>query len=205
MYRNISSYVVADFLIDRIDALMAENLLVRMENEFDISDVEDHKQRAKMTKAFNRNMQDARSVVCEIYPLQIRFTQIKVNLNFLLENAHHYVSYVALARMFAEYEFLRKEIAKECNKAKNHEVIQEFVGRSSDVLKANYFEAFQDTVDGMQHLIQQRMQQYPEQYIDLDVDVDSAIDFDVCKEAFNDAVKKYKKAHNESKKAAHTA
>lgn len=201
MYHNLSSYVVADFLINRIDAQMHENLLVRMENEFDISDVEDHKERAKLTKAFNRNMKETRPVVNEIYPLQVRFTQIKTNIIFLLENAHHYVSYVALARNFAEYEFLKKEILKECNKAKNNRAVQDFVERS-DVLNTNYFDVFQETVKVMQSNIRQRMRSYPEQYIDLNIDVDSEIDFDACKKAFNDAVKKHKKAHTEAKKAA---
>lgn len=198
MYHDVSNYQTIVQLIKDIDAQLEENLLVRMEDEFDNSEVTDHKERAKLTKKFNQSVKQTAPVVAEIFPLQIRFTQIKTNLTFLLENAHNRVSYVALAQYLAEYDFLKQQIVKECNKAKNNEVVQAFVERSS-VLRVNFFEVLEEALGIMCDSIQLRMTNNPEQYIDLDMNEDSRIDMEEIKAVYKHALKKFKKNHEDSK------
>lgn len=184
-------YDEADALMNMIDAQMAEHLVVKMENDFDDKLVEtDYKKRAKLTKAFNRSVQEVRPFTENLYPMQCRMMQIRTNLTFLLEQAHNRVAFKALPKYFAEYDFLAKEIKKEAKKCKN-EAMTEFL-RSLTVLDSDFFKTMMDTVEIMQKNMQARMKSYPEQYIDLDVEADSRLDIDEVKASFKDALKKLK-------------
>lgn len=184
-------YNEANALMSMIDAQMAEHLVVKMENDFDDKLVEtDYKKRAKLTKAFNRSVQEVRPVCELLNPMQCRMMQIRTNLSFLLEQAHNRISFKALPKYFAEYDFLAKEIKKEAKKCKN-EAMTEFVN-SMPVLESDFFKIMMDTVAVMQQNVQARMKSHQEQYIDLDVEADSRLDIDEVKASFKDALKKLK-------------
>ena len=179
-------------LIQKIDVQMPENLIARMDGEFDRTLEEpDHKLRSKMVKAHNRNVKEVSPVSNAIYPLQIRFTQIKINLIFLLENACYNRSYEALSKYFAEYDFLSQTIKKECKKANNNQVIKDFLDRST-VLEENFFQVLMETIEGMKHGLLHKMHIEPEIYIDLDIEKDSSFEFDEIKSAYKNHIKKLK-------------
>lgn len=184
-------YNEADTLMNLVDHQMDEHLVVKMENDFDDKLVEtDYKKRAKLTKAFNRSVQEVRPFTENLYPMQCRMRQIRTNLSFLMEQAHNRVSFKAAAKYFAEYDFLSKEIKKEAKKCKN-EAMTEYLD-SLTVLEFDFFKTMIDTVEVMQKNMQARMKSHPEQYIDLDVEADSKLDIDEVKASFKDALKKLK-------------
>jgi folylpolyglutamate synthase/dihydropteroate synthase len=188
----IFEYPGANNLMEAIDAQFGEHLVVKMENYFEKNLIEaDYKKREKATKAFNRSVQEVRPFCAVIVPMQIRMTQIRINLRFLLEQAHNKVSYSSLAEDFAEYDFLSKEIKKEAKKCKN-EAMTEYL-KSLTVLESDFFKTMMDTMEVMQKNIQARMKSHSEQYIDLDEDEDSWLDADKVKASFKDALKKLKK------------
>jgi len=202
MTHDIKNYSVALNLMDTIKEQLSENLLSRMDNEFDKTLEEpDHKLRAKLVKQHKRNVDDVTPVCQEIYPMQVRMTQIEINLGFVLENACYNKSYLAAARYFAEYDFLCQQIKKEANKAKNNTVLQDFLKRST-VLDTNWFEAMSATLAMMQHLVIHRMNHEPEIYIDLDVVKDSNLDFDEVKAEYKNTLKKLKEDLKKQKKVA---
>lgn len=187
-------------LMDAMDAQLSEHLVVKMENDFDDVLVEtDYKKRAKATKAFNRSVQEVRPHCELLNPMQIRMMQIRVNLGFLLEEAHNRISYQAVAKYFAEYDFLSKEIKKEAKKCKN-EAMKGFLD-SATVLESDFFKIMMDTVSVMQKNIQARMEKFPEQYIDLNIQEDSHLDIDEVKVAFKSAIKKLKEDKEKMEKA----
>lgn len=204
MYKHsLKSYTSAYNFMNEIDAQLEEHLLIKMENDFEnsLEDNEDHKSRAKRVKKFNRDIKELRPLTEVIYPLQVRYMQIRTNLTFLLECAHNRVSYVALAKYFAEYDFLTQVIKKECNKYKNNENVLAFLD-SSEVLTKNYFDILLDTIEQMRDNIRYRMNKYPEQYLDLDIEKDSEVVFDVIKETYKNQIKKLKEDRKKALEAA---
>lgn len=200
MTHDIKNYSVALNLMTEIKDQLSENLLSRMDNEFDKTLQEpDHKLRSKMVKQHKRNVDDVTPVCQEIYPMQVRMTQIETNLEFVLENACYNKSYFAVARYFAEYDFLSQQIKKEANKAKNNTVLQDFLKRST-VLETNWFETMSATLAMMQHLVIHRMNYQPEIYIDLDVIQDSNLDFEEVKVEYKNTLKKLKEDLKKQKK-----
>ena len=192
MAHDIKKYSVALELMASIKEQLTENLLSRMDNDFDKTLEEpDHKRRSKLVKQHKRNVEDVSPVCQKIYPMKIRMTQIEINLGFVLENACYNKSYLSVARYFAEYDFISQQIKKECNKQKNNSVIADFLKRST-VLETNWFESMTSTLTMMQHLVIHRMNYEPEIYIDLDVYKDSELDFDVIKVEYKNTLKKLK-------------
>lgn len=163
-----------------------------MDDEFDKTLEEpDHKLRSKLVKQHKRNVQDITPVVYEIYPMQVRMTQIETNLSFVLENACYNKSYLAVARYFAEYDFLSQQIKKEVGKVKNSDVLKDFLERSS-VLNTNWFDSMTATLAVMKQLVIEKMKNHPEIYIDLDVEKDSELDFEAVKAEYKNTLKKLK-------------
>lgn len=193
MQYDYVSYSEAKDLMDRIDLQLGDHLVVKMEEDFDQKLTEtDYKKRAKANKAFLRDVQEV-SPFCEVlYPMQIRMKQIRTNLTFLLEGAHNKVSYKAVAKYFAEYDFLAKEIKKEAKKCKNA-AMKGFL-EDSTVLDTDFFKTMMDTLSTMQANIRERMRKHPEQYIDLNIEEDSEFVMDDVKAAFKNAQKDLKEA-----------
>lgn len=185
-------YQFNDRRFDTIEAQMSENLIARMENRQEESVTEtDYKQRAKLEKKHRRDVAEVAPVSAIIYSMQIRMIQIRTNLTFLMENAHNRTSYPALAKYFAEYEFLAKEITKACKKSKNEEMTA-FLDRSQ-VLTWNFFELLKITLGDMRECIVIRMRECPHQYIDLDIEKDSEIDMELVKKAYKSKLADLKK------------
>lgn len=173
------------------DAQLGDHLAVRMENEFDQTLTEtDYQKRAKATKAFNRTLKEASPTCSSMYPMQVRFMQMRTNVSFLLECAHNRVSYRALAEDFAEYDFLAREIKKEAKKG-NNDTLKRFLTEAR-VLDTNFFQVMLSTAEVMQKNMLQRMADHPEQYIDLNPEVDAQIDIDEMKHTFKEKQKKLK-------------
>lgn len=192
MVHDIKNYSVALNAMHTIKAQLSENLLSRMDDEFDKTLEEpDHKLRSKLVKQHKRNVQDVTPVVYEIYPMQVRMTQIETNLSFVLENACYNKSYLAVARYFAEYDFLSQQIKKEVGKVKNSDVLKDFLERSS-VLNTNWFDSMTATLAVMKQLVIEKMKNRPEIYIDLDVEKDSELDFEAVKAEYKNTLKKLK-------------
>jgi hypothetical protein len=192
MVHDIKNYSVALNVMHTIRDQLSENLLSRMDDEFDKTLEEpDHKLRSKLVKQHNRNVQDVTPVVHEIYPMQVRMTQIETNLSFVLENACYNKSYLAVARYFAEYDFLSQQIKKEVGKVKNSDVLKDFLERSS-VLNNNWFDSMTATLAVMKQLVVEKMKTRPEIYIDLDVEKDSEWDFEAVKAEYKNTLKKLK-------------
>jgi len=178
MKHNIENYQAATSLIKTIDEQMSENIIVRMDDE------PNHKKRTKLVK-------EIEPVSNVIYPMQVRMTQIKTNLLFVLENAVYNKSYAAAAKYFAEYDFLSQQITKEAKKVKNNEAMEDFLQRST-VLNEDYFKVMMETINVMKHLVIHRMNREPEIYIDLDPIKDSELDFDHVKQTYKSTLKKLK-------------
>lgn len=192
MVHDIKNYSVALNAMHTIKVQLSENLLSRMDDEFDKTLEEpDHKLRSKLVKQHKRNVQDITPVVYEIYPMQVRMTQIETNLSFVLENACYNKSYLAVARYFAEYDFLSQQIKKEVGKVKNSDVLKDFLERSS-VLNTNWFDSMTATLAVMKQLVIEKMKNHPEIYIDLDVEKDSELDFEAVKAEYKNTLKKLK-------------
>lgn len=188
MKHDINTYSEAMTLVEKIDTQMSENLISRMDSEFDAALEEpDHKKRSKLVKAHHRNVKEVEPVSSVIYPLQIRMTQIKTNVSFILENACYNLSYHALTRYFAEYDFLSQQIKKDAKKVKN-DVLADFINEKT-VLDENYFQILMDTITVMKENIVYRMTHYPTDYVDLDIDKDSEIVFDDFKHAYKSHIK----------------
>lgn len=189
---HLSDYPNVVNLINTIDEQMSENLIARMDTEFDKTLSEpDHKIRAKMVKAHHRNVKEVSPVSEAISPMQIRMTQIKTNLTFVLECARYNLSYKAVARYFAEYDFLCQNIKKEVKKAANNEVVKDYIDRTS-ILEENFFQVLMDTIPTLEHNVIHKMAFEPETYIDLDIHQDSEVVFDDIKEAYKNHIKKLK-------------
>jgi hypothetical protein len=202
MVHDIKNYSVALNAMHTIKAQLSENLLSRMDDEFDKTLEEpDHKLRSKLVKQHKRNVQDVTPVVYEIYPMQVRMTQIETNLSFVLENACYNKSYLAVARYFAEYDFLSQQIKKEVGKVKNSDVLKDFLERSS-VLNTNWFDSMTATLAVMKQLVIEKMNNRPEIYIDLDVEKDSELDFEAVKAEYKKTLKKLKEDLKKQKAGA---
>ncbi len=202
MVHDIKNYSVALNAMHTIKAQLSENLLSRMDDEFDKTLEEpDHKLRSKLVKQHKRNVQDVTPVVYEIYPMQVRMTQIETNLSFVLENACYNKSYLAVARYFAEYDFLSQQIKKEVGKVKNSDVLKDFLERSS-VLNTNWFDSMTATLAVMKQLVIEKMNNRPEIYIDLDVEKDSELDFEAVKAEYKNTLKKLKEDLKKQKAGA---
>jgi len=201
MKHDINIFAALLQTIDNIDNQMGENLLSRMDNDFDKTLEEpDHKRRSKLVKQHKRNVEEVTPVVSQIYPMQIRMTHIKTNLSFLLECACYNLSYKSIARYFAEYDFLSQQISKEAGKVKN-DVMKDFLSRST-VLSTNWFQMMTETINIMEHLIIHKMHREPEIYIDLNIEEDSKIDFDEIKMEYKNTLKKLKEDLKKQKKVA---
>lgn len=192
MKHNIESYSKAVQLMSMVDVQMSENLIARMDVEFDRTLEEpDHKTRAKMVKTHNRNVKEVSPLSAKIYPMQVRMTQVKTNLKFLLENACYNVSYKALAKYFAEYDFIAQTIKKESKAHANNDVVKDFLRRST-VLDTNFFEVMTDTMGVMKDNIISRMNMVPDTYNDLNIEEDSGIDIGIVKTVYKDHIKSLK-------------
>lgn len=191
MQHSLSSYSEMSLFLNSVEQQMMDNLIVLMETEFDENLTEDdHKLRAKEVKAFNRSVKEVSPVSQTIYPMQVRMMQMRVNVSFLLECAHNKVSYKALAKYVAEYDFISQQIKKEAKKVKNP-VLVDFLERSS-CLNTDFFNLLLHTANQMNANIVNRMENYPEQYIDLDVEKDSELEFEVLKDTFKSELKALK-------------
>lgn len=191
MKHDIASYTDMVAFLNTVDEQMLDNLVVLMETEFDENLTEgDHKLRAKEVKAFNRSVKEVSPISQTIYPMQVRMMQMRVNVSFLLECAHNKVSYKALAKYLAEYDYVSQKIKKEAKKIKNP-VLVDFLKRST-CLNTNFFDLLMNTAYQMKTNIVQRMDNYPEQYIDLNVDEDSELVFDVLKDTYKSELKELK-------------
>ena len=187
-----SLYQAVRTLIIEVREQLEENLIVRVDNEFEETITEtDYIKRAKLEKQRRRELAEIDPISSEMYPLQIRMIQLQTNLSFLLENAHNKVSYPALARYFSEYDFLAKRITKIAKKSK-HPALQDFLKRTT-VLTENFFSIMNLTLGDMRDHILKRMRQHPEQYIDLNPETDAHIDMDVVKAAFKARTDELKK------------
>ena len=172
-----------DFL-NSVDEQMQDNLIVLMETEFDENLTEgDHKLRAKEVKAFNRSVKEVSPISQTIYPMQVRMMQMRVNVSFLLECAHNKVSYKALAKYLAEYDYTAEKI-------KNPALV-DFLERST-CLNFNFFDLLMNTAYQMKTNIVNRMDNFPEQYIDLNIEEDSELVLDVLKDTFKSELKELK-------------
>lgn len=195
MKHDINSYGCVVKFIQSVDEQLSENLIARMDSDFDRTLEEpDHKLRAKLVKAHNRNVKEVSPISDVINPLQIRMTQIKTNLVFVLENACYNLSYTAAAKYFAEYDFISQMIKKEVKKQANNPVIKDFIERTT-VLNENMFEIMTSTLNTMKTNIQTRMNTVPESYIGLDIERDSSLNFDDVKAAYKAQLKKLKEDH----------
>ena len=191
MKHDIASYTDMVAFLNTVDEQMLDNLVVLMETEFDENLTEgDHKLRAKEVKAFNRSVKEVSPVSQTIYPMQVRMMQMRVNVSFLLECAHNKVSYKALAKYFAEYDYTAQKIKKEAKKVKNP-VLVDFLQRST-CLNTNFFDLLMNTAYQMKTNIVSRMDKFPEQYIDLNIEEDSELVFDVLKDTFKSELKELK-------------
>ncbi len=191
MKHDIASYTDMVAFLNTVDEQMLDNLVVLMETEFDENLTEgDHKLRAKEVKAFNRSVKEVSPVSQTIYPMQVRMMQMRVNVSFLLECAHNKVSYKALAKYLAEYDYTAQKIKKEAKKVKNP-VLVDFLERSM-CLNTDFFNLLLKTANQMNANIVNRMEKYPEQYIDLDIEEDSELVFDVLKDTFKSELKELK-------------
>ena len=201
MKHKITVYVEAVSLMETINDQLEENLISRMDTDFDKTlDEPDHKKRAKLVKLHKRNVSEVSPVCEEIYPHQVRMRQISINLSFLLENACYNKSYDAVARYFAEYDFLSQTITKEVKKVKN-DVLVDFLERCT-VLNENYFQVLMTTLETLKYNVIARMTNHPEIYIDLNVEEDSRLDFDTIKDVYKSQLKKLKEDHKKQKKQA---
>lgn len=193
MNHNIESYPSVLELFNNIDSQLSGNLIAKMDTEFDKTLEEpDHKLRSKLVKAHKRNVKEVTPISSAISAHQIRMTQIKTNLTFVLESACYNLSYTAIAEDFAEYDFLSQTIKKECRKAQNNAIVKEFIEQSS-VLNENYFDLLLETVDIMKTNVVAKMTREPDIYIDLNIEKDSDICFDDIKSAYKRHLKKLKK------------
>lgn len=191
MKHELASYNDMVAFLNTVDEQMLDNLVVLMETEFDDNLTEgDHKLRAKEVKAFNRSVKEVSPVSQTIYPMQVRMMQMRVNVSFLLECAHNKVSYKALAKYLAEYDYVSQKIKKETKKVKNP-VLVNFLERST-CLNTDFFNLLLNTANQMNANIVNRMDNYPEQYIDLDVEEDSELVFEVLKDTFKSEIKALK-------------
>ena len=191
MKHDIASYTDMITFLNTVDEQMLDNLVVLMETEFDDNLTEgDHKLRAKEVKAFNRSVKEVSPVSQTIYPMQVRMMQMRVNVSFLLECAHNKVSYKALAKYLAEYDYVSQKIKKETKKVKNP-VLVNFLERST-CLNTDFFNLLLNTANQMNANIVNRMDNYPEQYIDLDIEEDSELDFDFLKNTYKSELKALK-------------
>lgn len=198
MLHELTNYSVVSFL-DDVDQQLEENLIARMDAEFDQTLLEpDHKKRSKLIKEHNRNVKEVSPISDIIYPMMIKLCRLRTNMLFILQNACYNKTYGAVARHLAEYEFFAKEIKKECNRSKNP-VIKSFLERST-VLNENYFDLMLKTVEEMQQCVRNRMSVLPDSYIDLDVQQDSDIDFDSLKDEFKFTLKKLKEDKKKQEK-----
>jgi len=191
MKHDIASYTDMVAFLNTVDEQMLDNLVVLMETEFDENLTEgDHKLRAKEVKAFNRSVKEVSPVSQTIYPMQVRMMQMRVNVSFLLECAHNKVSYKALAKYLAEYDYTAQKIKKEAKKVKNPTLV-DFLERST-CLNTNFFDLLMNTAYQMKTNIVYRMDNYPEQYIDLDIEDDSELVFDTLKDTYKSELKELK-------------
>lgn len=191
MKHSLQSYPKTIEFLNLIEKEFSDNLVVKMEETFDKNLEEtEHQARSKMVKAFQRSVKEVAPVSRTIYPMQIRMIQMRTNVEFLLECAHNKVSYTALAKYFAEYEFLSKEIKKHAQQSKN-ETLVEFV-KNTSLLTENYFQQMMDALSVMKENVISRMNFHPEQYIDLNIKQDSNLDIDIVKESYKNMLKKLK-------------
>ena len=198
MNNRLSDYFYAERLINTIDEQMSENLIARMDSDFDRTlDEPDHKLRSKLVKAHHRNVKEVEPVCSVIYPMQIRMTQIKTNIIFILECARYNRSYTALAKYFAEYDFLCQTIKKELKKANKNEIVKDFIERTT-VLEENYFQVLMDTLPVLKHNVAHKMTFEENSYINLNIEEDSAINFDEIKDAYKTHIKKLKEDMKEN-------
>lgn len=197
MQHSMNSYPEAQNLILAVFNQLGENLITRVDDEFEEAITEtDHKKRAKLEKQRRRELAELSPVSGKMYPLQVRMIQLQTNLSFLLENAHNRTSYAALAKYFAEYDFVSKRIKQHARTIK-HPALVSFLERC-DVLDADFFAFMSSTLESMEKCIRDRMFDCPEQYIDLDVADDSHMDFDAVKAAMKDHKEKLKKEFAQS-------
>jgi len=197
MQHSVTSYPEAQKLMIAVFTQLSENLITRVDDEFEDAITEtDHKKRAKLEKQRRRELADLSPISSKMYPLQVRMIHLRTNLSFLLENAHNRTSYAALAKYFAEYDFVSKRIKQHARSIK-HPALVSFLERCT-VLEADFFAVMTDTLANMEKCIRTRMIQCPEQYIDLDVADDSHMDFDAVKASMKDHKEKLKKEFAQS-------
>lgn len=186
MNHDLNTYVDAKALLVAMDAQLTEFPLQAMEDRFEAQKaaVEDYNERKKMDKAFKRMVKEVKPLVTNMYRMQVRLMALRPNVEFLLECAHNKVSYKALARKFAEYNVVAKEVLKEARKCKN-DMMTDFL-ETTPVLEMPFFKVMESTASVMQQNMKQRMERHPEQYLDLDTEADSAFELADLKAAFKE-------------------
>lgn len=199
MQHDLSHYPTATHLMTAVRDQMLGNLVVWIDDQFyDAEGSLAGKELAKRGKEKDRARKDLGATLEKMYPLQVRMVQLETNFSFLLENAHNRVSYPAIARYMAEYDFLAKRITKLAKGAPKvtlgdiDHVMGGFLNRSP-VLEINFFDAMSGIAENMFDRIAVRMTTCPEQYIDLNLAEDAKIDAQLMAEAFKARTKELKK------------
>ena len=193
MNHDLNTYEEAKSMLDAMDEQLTEFPLQAMEDRFEAQKqaVDDYNQRKKMDKAFNRMVKEVKPLVTNMYRMQVRLMALRPNVEFLLGCAHNKVSFKALARKFAEYNVVSKELLKEAKKCKN-DMMTDFL-TTTPVLEVPFFKVMESTAKVMQYNMCQRMERHPEQYLDLNVDEDSAFELADLKAAYKEREEELKK------------